>query len=300
MGNTFAKGPLLVLLGGLCFSTTGTVQALSPEGATPWAIGTLRMAIGGLALLVWCLFRERRFPQFWRWPLRCLVPATLSLLVFQLFFFRGVLEAGVAVGTVVAIGFSPIVVAVLGWFFLREKPSRRWYPATALALLGLVLLNASSVEEASLTRMFFPLAAGFSYACYFVFSKPLAQIASPTSVMAALCLLSGACLLPTFWMYPIAWIATPTGFLMALHLGVVTAALAFGLTLAGLKTTPASTASTLSLAEPLSAACLGIFFLQEPLSLPAAAGMAMIFFSVLFLVAAGKKEAPLPEASRNV
>ena len=120
--------------------------------------------------------------------------------------------------------------------------------------------------------MAFPLLAGFSYACYFVFSKPLARNAAPGSVMMVLCLLSGLCMLPVFWIYPAAWLATPVGALVALHLGVVTTAIAFSLTLAGLKVTPAATASTLSLAEPLSAACLGIFFLHEPLSLSAAVG----------------------------
>lgn len=178
MSTPFARGPLLILLGALCFSTTGTVQALSPEGATPYVIGALRMLVGGLALLLWCAFRGE-LPRFWRWPMRCVVPSTLSLLGFQFFFFRGVLEAGVAVGTVVAIGFSPIVVALLGLIFLREKPAKAWYPATGLALIGLILLNADAVGGASFAGMAFPLLAGFSYACYFVFSKPLAQNAAP-------------------------------------------------------------------------------------------------------------------------
>ena len=300
MSTPFARGPLLILLGALCFSTTGTVQALSPEGATPYVIGALRMLVGGLALLLWCAFRGE-LPRFWRWPMRCVVPSTLALLGFQFFFFRGVLEAGVAVGTVVAIGFSPIVVALLGLIFLREKPAKAWYPATGLALIGLILLNADAVGGASFAGMAFPLLAGFSYACYFVFSKPLAQNAAPGSVMMVLCLLSGLCMLPVFWIYPAAWLATPVGALVALFhiladsfgkillpgltMTIPLTAIAFSLTLAGLKVTPAATASTLSLAEPLSAACLGIFFLHEPLSLSAAVGIALIFGSVLILVA---------------
>ena len=297
MSTPFARGPLLILLGALCFSTTGTVQALSPEGATPYVIGALRMLVGGLALLLWCAFRGE-LPRFWRWPMRCVVPSTLALLGFQFFFFRGVLEAGVAVGTVVAIGFSPIVVALLGLIFLHEKPAKAWYPATGLALIGLILLNADAVGGASFAGMAFPLLAGFSYACYFVFSKPLARNAAPGSVMMVLCLLSGLCMLPVFWIYPAAWLATPVGALVALHLGVVTTAIAFSLTLAGLKVTPAATASTLSLAEPLSAACLGIFFLHEPLSLSAAVGIALIFGSVLILVACPSGQPPRESAAR--
>ena len=93
-------------------------------------------------------------------------------------------------------------------------------------------------------------------------------------------------------------LATPVGALVALHLGVVTTAIAFSLTLAGLKVTPAATASTLSLAEPLSAACLGIFFLHEPLSLSAAVGIALIFGSVLILVACPSGQPPRESAAR--
>ena len=162
----------------------------------------------------------------------------------------------------------------------------------------LILLNADAVGGASFAGMAFPLLAGFSYACYFVFSKPLAQNAAPGSVMMVLCLLSGLCMLPVFWIYPAAWLATPVGALVALHLGVVTTAIAFSLTLAGLKVTPAATASTLSLAEPLSAACLGIFFLHEPLSLSAAVGIALIFGSVLILVACPSGQPPRESAAR--
>lgn len=283
MDTVSVRGPLLVLLGALCFSTTGTVQALAPEGATPYVIGALRMLGGGLCLLAWCAWR-RILPRRGHWPLQKVLPAAGALLGFQLFFFKGVLAAGVAVGTVVAIGFSPLVVAVLGFFLLGEKPPLMWYPATACALVGLVVLNMGGGDGASLSSVLLPLAAGFSYACYFVFSKPLVRENPPETVMMVLCLASGICLLPAFWLSPSGWLASPAGVLTALHLGGVTAALAFSLTLAGLKTTAAATASTLSLAEPLGAACLGLFFLHEPLSEQGAWGMGLLLVCVLLLV----------------
>lgn len=280
----WGSGPLLVLLGALCFSTTGTVQAMAPEGATPYVIGALRMLGGGIALLLWCAWKGTLPRRGSSWPLRWLLPSLLALLGFQFLFFKGVLAAGVAVGTVVAIGFSPLVVAVLGFLLLKEKPAPVWYPATALALAGLILLNAGSGGQSDLSGILLPLGAGFSYACYFVFSKPLTRGNPPETVMMVLCLGSGLCMSPVFWLYPTAWLGTAVGALAALHLGVITTALAFSLTLAGLKSTPAATASTLSLGEPLGAACLGIFFLGERLSLSAASGIALIFFSVILLV----------------
>lgn len=282
-------GPLLLLAGALGFSTTGFVQALAPEGATPGVIGALRMLGGGLALLLWCAMRGHvpRLARWRDWPLRQLIPATLALVSFQLCFFNGVLQAGVAVGTVAAIGFAPVVVAVLGRLFLQEQPGKAWYFSTALALAGLVLLQGA--EEAgqargSLSALTLPLAAGASYACYYVFSKPLGQKHPPDTVMMVLCLLSGICLSPMLLLSPTAWLLSPAGALVAMHLGVVTTALAFSLTLAGLRTTPAATAATLGLAEPLGAACLGVFFLHEAITVSSALGMAFMVGSVVLLV----------------
>ena len=46
----------------------------------------------------------------------------------------------------------------------------------------------------------------------------------------------------------------------------------------------ASTASTVALAEPLGAACLGVFVLGEPLNVSSAIGMAMMFAGVFLLI----------------
>ncbi len=42
---------LLILLAAVLWGTTGTTQAFAPESAHPIAIGTIRLAIGGLFLL---------------------------------------------------------------------------------------------------------------------------------------------------------------------------------------------------------------------------------------------------------
>lgn len=285
--ESLPRGPLLILAGALCFSTTGFVQAMAPQGATPYVIGAVRMLGGGLALLLWCAWRGL-LPRREGWPaelvLKRVLPAALALVGFQICFFRGVQEAGVAVGTVAAIGFSPEVVAVLGFLLLGEKPAKIWYLSTLLAVSGLVLLNwRSGGDGGNVSALALPLAAGFCYACYYVFSKPLGQKHPPETVMMVLCLSSGACLLPVFFLCPTAWLLSLPGALVALHLGVTTTALAFSLTLAGLRSTPAAVAATLGLGEPLGAACLGIFLLHESVSVPALAGMALLLCGVVLL-----------------
>ena len=158
--SLLAGGPLCIILGALCFSTTGTVQALAPDGSHPLGIGALRMQIGALALWAWCACRHSLPAGLRHWQLRWLIPATLGLLGFQVFFFWGVQQAGVAVGTVTAIGFSPVMAAILARIILGERPARIWYPATGLALAGLVLLNLGSSQDTSTAALLLPLLAG--------------------------------------------------------------------------------------------------------------------------------------------
>ena len=300
------RGACLVLLGALCFSTSGTAQALAPEGATPYVIGALRMQVAFLALLVWCLLRKRLPQQLHHWPLRWLLPAAGGLVLFQLCFFRRVQLTGVAVGTVASIGFSPLAAAVLAWLLLGERPGPRWYAATLLSLAGLCCLSGAD-GTVPWTSLLLPLAAGTGYALYFVCTRPLGRQYAPDSIMLVLTGLSGLALLPVLPASPLYWLVSPAGTATALYLGTVTAALAFSLTTAGLRLTRAATAATLALAEPLAAACWGIFLLHERLSAVQLAGLGLLVAGMAILAterpphalpAAGQIIPPGPPAAR--
>ncbi|ATD82077.1 MULTISPECIES: EamA family transporter [Desulfovibrio] len=56
------KAPLAILCGAFCASTSGTAQALAPDGVTPIAVGAIRLLGGGLVLLLWGLI-SRNIPR---------------------------------------------------------------------------------------------------------------------------------------------------------------------------------------------------------------------------------------------
>ena len=116
--------------------------------------------------------------------------------------------------------------------------------------------------------------------------------------MLLLCAGSGLLLLPVHFCTPPLWLLQPQGMGMALYLGVVTAALAFSLTLAGLRRTPTAMAATLALVEPLGAACWGIFLLHEPVGGQELAGMGLLFGGVA-LLALGKKTENTPPTEEH-
>src|SRR5690625_5069375 len=96
--------PFLILLAAMLWGTTGTTQALAPETAHPIAIGTTRLAVGGLFLLIIVLIRGKL--HFKNWPVKLTILASLSMALYQPLFFSAVTITGVAIGTVVAIGRS--------------------------------------------------------------------------------------------------------------------------------------------------------------------------------------------------
>ena len=283
-----ARGPLLIILSGLCFSTTGTTQALSPEGATPLVIGALRLLVGSLALLGWCAL-GKRLPNLRTWPLGKTFLAAMGVLGYQLSFFMALKYTGVAVGTVVGIGATPIIGGLMAWLFLKEKPIKIWYPATILALVGLGLLTLTGKISINPIGLLLALAAATFYSIYIIAGKVIIQGRDADAVMGVLFGIGAIFCIPVFFIFPTAWIATPKGLIIALHLGIITAALAYALYLAGLRTTNTSTAVTLTLVEPLAAASWGIFLLGEPMTVNSILGIVAILASTVLLSVLGDK-----------
>ncbi len=277
-----APGPLLILLSNLCFCTTGTAQALAPAGAAPPVVGALRLLIGGAAMLLWCAV-ARKLPRRGGWAVHKVLLAGFSLAAFQVCFFLALKETGVAVGTMVCAGSLPILGGLMSWIFFREKPPRIWYPATAAGVAGVVLLSFNDTMRVEPLGLALALLATLFYLGNTLTGKSLARTQPPEAVMSLLFIVAGLLNLPVFFIFPTAWLLTPHGVLVALHLGVVTGALAYTLNLKGLKITSMPTAMTLVLTDPLGAALLGFLLLEEPVSPQILLGMLLIFASMALL-----------------
>jgi drug/metabolite transporter, DME family len=96
-------------------------------------------------------------------------------------------------------------------------------------------------------------------------------------------------MLPVLVRVDLAWVADTSGALIALHLSVMTVALAYSLFARALVSVPASTAVTLTLAEPLTAGLLGIAVLGERLSPPALAGVALVLSGLTVVATSGSR-----------
>ena len=280
-----SPGILLILLAAVLWGTTGTSQALAPSGAHPLTIGALRLAVGGGALLLLALARGQITRSCFRNPGISLL-AALLVAAYQLAFFKAVATTGVAVGTMVAIGSGPLFAGLFSLLFHAERPDRRWLIATTLAVAGLLVLfipAPGSVTEVKTTGVLLALTAGASYAGYAMAIKLLLPGNSSDAVIAIVFTLGGVLLVPFLFSSDLGWAITPGGLVVMLHLGLVATALAYLLFARGLRSVPSVHAVTLSLAEPLTAATLGILVLRESLTLTAAVGMGLVLAGLVVL-----------------
>lgn len=272
---------------GMLFGTTGTAQALGPVGMDPLSVGAVRQFSGGLILALIGLVAWLRREGV-RWPrptvkIGWVLLGGVSIMAFQATFFAGTRANGVAVGTVIALGSSPLFAGLFEWLG-GVRPSRRWLVATLLAVVGLVLLSgvlgaATSLDPWGLAAS---VVSGAAYAAYAVAAAGLLRqgthaVISTTAILGTSGVVA-ALILP---FVDLGWLAEPRGLATAFWLGPVTVVAAYLLMGTALRTLTAATAVTLGLAEPITAATLGVAVLGESLTLGQWAGLAAVLAGVL-------------------
>ncbi|WP_243385559.1 EamA family transporter [Bacillus kexueae] len=280
---------LLALLAAILWGTTGTTQAFAPEDTNPLGFGAIRLLIGGGTLLVVVLL-QRKF-QLQQLSFKAVFIASISMACYQPFFFSAVKLTGIAVGTVVGIGSSPILAGIIEWALLKKKPRITWFYATACALVGCFFLfqNEGPLIIHPLGVML-AIGAGLSFAVYTIASKQLIANHDSNTVVAAVFTFSAILLFPILFFIDMSWLFTLRGIGTSIYIGVFATGLSYLLFAKGLTVLPSSTAVTLALAEPLTATLLGAFVIGEVLSTTVWIGIFLLLCSILLLSYEPKKK----------
>lgn len=273
---------LLVLGGAALFGTVGTAQALGPEVPVS-SLAAARMLLAGLCLAAVAILAGRgagvrvavrHAPTWW---------AGVGQASFNLCFLAAMKEAGVAVGTLIAIGAAPLVT---GLITRRVTPS--WLVATGIAVVGLVLLvggQQAGPDAPSWAGVALALGAATSYATYIVAGHAAeVQGLETQSYLAAAFSVSALVTLPWLALGDLAWAVTASGAALLCYLVLVPTMAAYSLFNRGLRGVRSSTASTLALIEPVVAAGLAYAVLGERLEAQGVIGAALILLGLLVVV----------------
>jgi len=275
----------------MCFGTTGTAQAYGPDGASSTAVGLARIVAGGalLGLVAW--WAARRSAGGWmprsRSETVTMLVGGAAVLAYQPTFFAGASLNGVAIGAVVTLGAAPALTGLLEWSLTRELPSRAWFAGTGCAVVGVVLISGlleSGGQTVSARGVAGSLGAALSYAVYTLAAKHLlTEGRSPTTAIGSIFAVAATMGAPFLLLVDLSWVVTPSGVGMIAWLAAVTVVIAYVLFAVGLQSLSASTVSTLTLVEPLTACVLGLALLDEHLSAAGWAGLALLLIGVLAL-----------------
>jgi DME family drug/metabolite transporter len=271
-------GSCFVLVAAVLWGTVGPAQVLAGSPMAASALGGWRLLIGGLLLGVFTARPSRIRGLTEPTVLRPLLVCALSTALYQAAFLSSVSRTGAALATVVALGTAPLATGVCARWVSGERLTSAWLASTGAAVAGCVLLMTPGSSRVDAVGLLLAVTAGTCYGLYTVFAKQLASAgrAADLPLLSSLSLVLGALpLMP--WMFADST-ALGDGASLALiaWLGVVTTAAAYWLFAKGLTRVQASTAGTLSLAEPLAAALIGVLLLHEHLALRAWAGCTLI------------------------
>jgi inner membrane transporter RhtA len=262
--------PLLVL-GGVVSVQLGAAIAkqlfpkIGPEGTV-----MLRLVAG--ALLLWLVVRPTR-RVLAGLDLRLTLAFGAVLATMNLSFYLAI--ARIPLGVAVALEFlGPLGVALAGARRVRELG------AAALAAVAVLLLTGGAgltgAGRLDVAGIGFALAAGVLWAGYILLSRRVGAATPGLAGLAGAATVAGVLLLPVGIATAGARLADPVPLALGAAVGLLSAAVPYGLELVALRSLPAATFAVLMSLEPAVGALAGFAVLRERLTLAEIAGVLLV------------------------
>lgn len=300
------SGMIGVLIAATLWGTTGTAATFAPE-LSPLAVGAVAMGIGGIlqALIATTdIARQRQLiAQHWRF----LLSGAFAVAIYPLAFYASMRLAGVTVGTVISIGSAPLLSALIEYRFDAVRLTKQWMYGATVGIVGMILLclaenNGNTLGNGqTMSGILLGLLAGFTYAFYSWSARRLMQagVAARAAMgitfgtggvlLMPVLLLTGAPLLTS-------WNNAAVGIYMA-FIPMFIGYLCYGY---GLARVSASTATTLTLLEPVIAALLAVMVVGERLPLLGWTGAALIVACLGIITAPAEKFSLIQTRQRSL
>lgn len=263
------QSTLFLIVAGVLWGTGGLAGSLLRDlaGLHPLAVAAYRLLIGGVLATVALVAQLRHLPRT-RAVARRLVTAGALLAVFQAAYFGGVSLTSVSLATLVTIGSSPVIIAIVTAVRDRRIPSARTGLCIALAATGLGLLAGTPS-----TRVFWDTVLGITlcliaaggFAVFTLVNRNAVPGLPSGGTISLGLLLGGLFLLPVALPLGMNLPLTPDVLGTAAFLGVVPTAVAYGSYLIALRQANPVAAALAAVLEPLTATLLSVLFFDEQL-----------------------------------
>jgi DME family drug/metabolite transporter len=271
---------LLLIIAGVLWGTGGLSGSLLQDlaGLHPLAVAAYRLLIGGMLATAALAAQLRQLPRT-RAVARRLFTAGGLLALFQASYFGGVSLTSVSLATLVTIGSSPVIIAVVTAIRDRRMPGARTGICIALALTGLGLLAGTPS-----TRAFWDTVAGITlclvaaggFATFTLINRNAVPGLSSGGTISLGLLIGGVLLLPAALPLGMSLPLTPAVLGTAAFLGLVPTAVAYGSYLFALRQANPVAAALAAVLEPLTATVLSVLLFDEQLSTVGIAGAGLL------------------------
>jgi len=283
-GAFCGSGVLLTVIASLLWGTTLVASAIGLRYTNPYNLVFLRFTAASTAIIIPVLLLNRKYnirPELCRattWTL-----GAIYALGF-LFQYVGQDLANASDATLLS-NLAPTLIPIAAFVVLKEHLSSARMAATALGLLGLVLVASPKLRLGSSTLLgdLFLFGASFCYAFFIVLGKRLN--ASSISSAFAITICTAGFLAPVAVLLgglnPLDFRMGPVGWASILYLGVRCSVVAISLYLKGLDSITASQSGSLLLIELPVGLILAALVLGEPLGPFAVAGAAALSAAII-------------------
>ena len=277
-------GITAVLIAAILWGTTGTAATFAPD-VSAVAIGAVAMGGGGLMQAALSAGGIRRHARLLRAQWKYLLLGAIAVAIYPLAFYASMRLAGATIGTVVSIGSAPLLSALIEYHLDGLRLTRRWMAGAGLGLAGMVLLCLAEgsghvptgTASGVIPGVLLGLLAGLTYALYSWTARRLMQRGiAPRAAMGATFGLGGLMLMPVLIVTGAPLLASWGNATAGLYMALVPMFLGYLCFGHGLARIPASTATTITLFEPVVAAGLAVVIVGERLPVLGWAGIVLI------------------------
>jgi drug/metabolite transporter (DMT)-like permease len=270
------------LLLGMSMSLVGIYVALTKPLVLVFPVfllGWIRFGIAGLAMWPWLKKPADEAPMTRNTRQLVFLESFLGNFLFSICMLYGVsMTSAVSAGIIMAA--IPAVVALLSWGFLREKIGLRVWGAIACSAFGIALFSLSKSEhtagsgstlnhhQAWLGNLLV-FGAVICEAAYAVIGKKLIGTLSPKRISALINLWGFVLMTPLGFYLALSFefsAVAPAIWLLMVFYALAASVGTVWLWMTGLKTIPAAKAGVFTVMLPISAALVGVLFMDERLS----------------------------------
>ena len=208
----------------------------------------------------------------------------LGVAAFMPTFSQSFNRTGVAVAAVLAIGMGPVFTGILSWVFFKNTPSRNWVFGTTFAIAGLVALSwPTDGIQIDKLGVIFALAAAFAYSWQAIGMQMISERHTPFQSVAPIFTVGTIIQSPISLGGDFSFLQEPKFIAGCLYGGFFTVAAAYALFTFGITRIGTSTAVTVGLMEPLTAAAMGVLLLGETIAPIGYIGFVMILVGLIIV-----------------